>query len=75
MAIDLLVPSGTPNPLCAQKAGATQRGLKLNGLVIGIDTSGNTTKMYRCTAVTAFDSTNPYADRAATLSAGTKISS
>jgi hypothetical protein len=52
-----------------------QRGLKVNDLVIGINTSGNTTKMYRCTALAAFDSNNPRGDRAATLSAGTQISS
>jgi hypothetical protein len=52
-----------------------QRGLKLNELVIGVDTNGSATKMYRVTALAAFDSNNPRADRAATLSAGTQISS
>jgi hypothetical protein len=52
-----------------------QRGLKVNDLVIGINASGNTTKLYRCTALTAFDTNDPRADRAVTLSAGTQISS
>jgi hypothetical protein len=56
-------------------SNGVQMGLHVNDLVIGIDTSGNTTKMYRCTALAALDSTNPFADRAATLSAGTQISS
>ena len=47
----------------------------MNDLLMGIDTSGLTTKMYRFTALAAFDSNNPRADRAATLSAGTQISS
>jgi hypothetical protein len=43
--------------------------------VIGINTSGNTTKCYRCTALAAVNPASPFADRAATLSAGTQISS
>jgi hypothetical protein len=52
-----------------------QRGLKVNDIVFGVDTNGNTTKMHRVAGLAAFDSTNPRADRAATLSAGTQISS
>jgi hypothetical protein len=52
-----------------------QRGLKVNDFVIGINSSGNTVKMYRVTALAVVNPASPFGDQAATLSAGTQISS
>ena len=49
------------------------RGIRVNDLIIGIDTNGNTVKLYRCTAVAALDAAHPYAVRSATLAAGYQI--
>jgi hypothetical protein len=50
-----------------------QRGLHINDVILGIDTSGNTIKTYRVTALAAFDSLHPFANRAATTTAGYQI--
>jgi hypothetical protein len=50
-----------------------QRGMKINDVILGIDTSGNTIKTYRVTALAAFNSNNPLANRAATTTGGYQV--
>jgi hypothetical protein len=50
-----------------------QRGMKINDVILGIDTNGNTIKTYRVTALAAFNSNNPLANRVATTTAGYQV--
>jgi len=49
------------------------RGMKVNDLVLGIDTTTPAVKLYRCTAVAAINPSSPTAVRSATLAAGYQI--
>jgi hypothetical protein len=50
-----------------------QRGMKINDIILAVDTSGNTIKTYRVTALAAFSSLTPLANRAATTTAGFQV--
>jgi len=54
-------------------SNGVQIGMHVNDIIIAIDTSGNTIKTYRVTALAAFSSLTPLADRAATTTAGYQI--
>lgn len=50
------------------------RGMKVNDLIYALDTTTPQTNMHRVTALAAIDPAHPNAIRAATISAGVKVS-